>query len=161
MKGTYTIKSFCSLDLEFHTLRCRPFWKPRQFTVITIAVYIPLQANTDQALRELYGNIREQKSLQNTFNTSSTRMEIVYWTIVTLPSGTHTGPSPAHLSANRITLPFCFCLLIGRKWNVKHPPSGQSNAGRTNRTLCGLFWSRGLRHVPGSVWWRQRRIQIL
>ncbi len=32
-------------------------------------------------------------------------------------------------------LRFCFCLLIGRNWNVKHPPSGQFNAGRTNRTL--------------------------
>ncbi len=39
-------------------------------------------------------------------------MEIVYSTIVTLLSGTHTSPSPAHLLANRITLPFCFCLLI-------------------------------------------------
>ncbi len=27
------------------------------------------------------------------------------------------------------------CLLIGRNWNEKHPPSGQFNAGRTNRTL--------------------------
>ncbi len=41
----------------------------------------------------------------------------------------------ARLSANRITPPFCFCLLIGRNWNEKHPPSGQFNAGRTNRTL--------------------------
>ncbi len=40
-----------------------------------------------------------------------------------------------HLSANRIILPFCSCLLIGRNWNEKHPPSGQFNAGRTNRTL--------------------------
>ncbi len=42
MKGTYTIKSFCSPDLEFHTLLCRPFWLPREFTAIIItAVYIP------------------------------------------------------------------------------------------------------------------------
>ncbi len=55
MKGTYTIKSFCSPDLEFHTLLCRPFWLPRDFTAIIItAVYIPPQANTDQALKELY-----------------------------------------------------------------------------------------------------------
>ncbi len=83
-RNIHSIKSFCSPDLEFHTLLCRPFWLP---------------------------------------------------TIVTPPSRTHTSPSPAHLSANRITLPFCSCLLIGRNWNVKHPPSGQSNAGRTNRTL--------------------------
>ncbi len=73
MKGTYTNKSrnkwnksFCSPDLEFHTLLCRPFWLPREFTAIIItAVYIPPpppQANTDQALRELYGNISEQET---------------------------------------------------------------------------------------------------
>ncbi len=120
----------------------------------------PPQANTDQALRELYRNISEQetahpdaafiitgdfnkanfrtiapKYFQHVFGDTSTRVEIVYSTIVTLLSGTHTSPSPAHLSANRITLPFCSCLLIGRNWNVKHPPSGQFIAGRTNRTL--------------------------
>ncbi len=74
--------------------------------------------------------------LQNTFNTSpSTRVVIVYWTTVTPPSGMPTNPSLVHLSANRITLPFCSCLLIGRNWNEKHLPSGQSNAGQTNWTL--------------------------
>ncbi len=59
----HSIKSFCSPDLEFHTLLCRPFWLPRDFTAIIItAVYIPPQANTDQALRELYGNISEQET---------------------------------------------------------------------------------------------------
>ncbi len=63
MKGIYTIKSFCSPDLEFHMLLCRPFWLPREFTAFIItAVYIPPQANTDQALRELYGNISEQET---------------------------------------------------------------------------------------------------
>ncbi len=39
------------------------FWLPREFTaIITTAVYIPPQANTDQALRELYGNISEQET---------------------------------------------------------------------------------------------------
>ncbi len=42
---------------------CRPFWLPREFTAIIItAVYIPPQANTDQALKELYGNISEQET---------------------------------------------------------------------------------------------------
>ncbi len=63
MKGTYTLKSFCSPDLEFHMLLCRPFWLPREFTAIIItAVYILPQANTDQALRELYGNISEEET---------------------------------------------------------------------------------------------------
>ncbi len=56
-------KSFCSPDLEFHMLLCRPFWLMREFTAIIItAVYIPPQANTDQALKELYGNISEQET---------------------------------------------------------------------------------------------------
>ncbi len=64
MKGTYTLLNpSASPDLEFHTLLCRPFWLPREFTAIIItAVYIPPQANTDQALRELYGNISEQET---------------------------------------------------------------------------------------------------
>ncbi len=56
-RNIHSIKSFCSPDLEFHMLLCRPFWLPREFTAVIIpAVYIPPQANTDQALRELYGN---------------------------------------------------------------------------------------------------------
>ncbi len=44
-------------------LLCQPFWLPREFTTIIItAVFIPPQANTDQALRELYGNISEQET---------------------------------------------------------------------------------------------------
>ncbi len=55
-RNLHSIKSFCSPDLEFHMLLCRPFWLPREFTAIIItAVYIPPQANTDQALKELYG----------------------------------------------------------------------------------------------------------
>ncbi len=62
-RNLHSIKSFCSPDLEFHMLLCRPFWLPKEFTVIIItAVYIPPQANTDQALKELYGNISEQET---------------------------------------------------------------------------------------------------
>ncbi len=44
-------------------LLCRPFWLPREFTAIIIAaVYIPPQANIEQALKELYGNISEQET---------------------------------------------------------------------------------------------------
>ncbi len=47
-------------------LLCRPFWLPRVFTAIIItAVYIPPQANTDQALKELYGNISEQETVHS------------------------------------------------------------------------------------------------
>ncbi len=126
MKETYTIKSFCSPDLEFHTLLCRPFWLPREFTAIIItAVYIPPQANTDQALRELYGNISEQETAhpdatfvvtgdlnKANFRTiapkylPSTRVVIVYWTTATLPSGTPTNPYrwkvPCHVQQRQL-----------------------------------------------------------
>ncbi len=52
-RNIHSIKSFCSPDLEFHMLLCRLFWLPREFTAIIITnVYIPPQANTDQALKE-------------------------------------------------------------------------------------------------------------
>ncbi len=45
-------------------LLCRPFWLPREFTAIVVkAVYIPPQVNTDQALKELYGDISEQETV--------------------------------------------------------------------------------------------------
>ncbi len=131
MKGTYTLLN-PSADLEFHMLLCRPFWLPREFTAIIItAVYIPPQANTDQALKELYGNISEQETahpdaafvVTGDFNKANFRtivpkyfqhITIVYWTTATLPFGMPTNPSPIHLSVNRITLSFCSCLLIGR-----------------------------------------------
>ncbi len=62
-RNLHSTKCFCSPDLEFYMLLCRPFWLPREFTAIIItAVYIPPQANTDQALRELYGNKSEQET---------------------------------------------------------------------------------------------------
>ncbi len=63
-RNLHCIKSFYSPDLEFHMLMCRPFWLPREFTAIIItAVYILPQANTDQALKELYGYISEQETV--------------------------------------------------------------------------------------------------
>ncbi len=63
-RNLHSIKAFCSPDLEFHMLLCRPFWLRREFTAIIItAVYILPQANTDQALKELYGNISEQETV--------------------------------------------------------------------------------------------------
>ncbi len=124
-------------DLECHMLLCRPFWLPREFTAIIImAVYIPPQANTDQALRELYGNISEQETahldaafiIMGDFNKANFRtIAPKYFQHITINTRgdcvldhcyTHFRDeyksSPAHLSANRITLPFCSCLLIGR-----------------------------------------------
>ena len=48
-------KSFCSPDLQFLTIKCRPHYLPREFSSITItAAYIPPQADTSMALNELY-----------------------------------------------------------------------------------------------------------
>ena len=48
------LKSFCSPNLEFLTIKCRPFYQPREFsTVIVTTVYIPPQADTNTALKEL------------------------------------------------------------------------------------------------------------
>ncbi len=35
-RNLHPIKSFCSPDMEFHMLLCRPFWLPREFTAIII-----------------------------------------------------------------------------------------------------------------------------
>ncbi|KAI5087280.1 gastrula zinc finger protein XlCGF28.1-like [Silurus meridionalis] len=49
--------------VEFVTIRCRPFYLPREFTTVYIVgVYIPLSANAKEALSELYGAISD---LQN------------------------------------------------------------------------------------------------
>ncbi len=64
-RNLHSIKSFCSPDLEFHMLLCQPFWLPREFTAIIItAVYIPPQANTDQALKLLRGTLIKPTSEQ-------------------------------------------------------------------------------------------------
>ncbi len=35
-RNLHSIKSFCSPDLEFHMLLCRPFWLPREFTAVIV-----------------------------------------------------------------------------------------------------------------------------
>ncbi len=63
MKGTYTLLNPSAPLIWNFICLCQPFWLPKEFTAITItAVYIPPQANTDQALRELYRNISEQET---------------------------------------------------------------------------------------------------
>ena len=49
------LKSFCSPNLEFLTAKCRPYYLPREFSLVIItAVYIPPQADTTTALKELH-----------------------------------------------------------------------------------------------------------
>jgi len=59
--STDIIKTHCSPEIEYLTLKCRPFYAPRDFTVILItAVYIPPQANAKLALEELHNTINSQ-----------------------------------------------------------------------------------------------------
>ncbi|KAF0029423.1 hypothetical protein F2P81_018528 [Scophthalmus maximus] len=54
-KGTKILSSSCSPHLEHLTIMCRPIFLPNEFTsVISTAVYIPPQANTDKALSVLH-----------------------------------------------------------------------------------------------------------
>ncbi|KAI4881601.1 hypothetical protein NFI96_007439 [Prochilodus magdalenae] len=58
-----TIEQHCSLDLEFLTLRCRPFFLPREFSAVLLtAVYVPPQANAKLALSRLHDAINNQLS---------------------------------------------------------------------------------------------------
>ena len=57
------VERFCSPDLEFALLRCRPHYIPREFSVILIwAVYIPPQADAKLALARLANAISAQQS---------------------------------------------------------------------------------------------------
>ncbi len=57
-----TTDTYCSPDLEYLSVRCRPFYLPREFTVIIItAVYIPPDANTTSALDYLLTAISKQQ----------------------------------------------------------------------------------------------------
>ncbi|CDQ99431.1 unnamed protein product [Oncorhynchus mykiss] len=48
------LQSICSPDVEFLTIKCRPYYLPRGFSsVIDTAVYIPPQTDSTTALKEL------------------------------------------------------------------------------------------------------------
>lgn len=58
-----TVASYCSPDIELLTVNCRPFYLPREFTVVSItAVYVPPSANTKEAMTVLYRTISELQS---------------------------------------------------------------------------------------------------
>lgn len=56
------IDHHCSPDLEFMSVKCRPFFLPRELTVVIVtAVYIPPQANINTALSLLLNTINHQQ----------------------------------------------------------------------------------------------------
>lgn len=57
------VSSHCSLDIEFMTVICRPFYLPREITLVSItAVYVPPSSNTKEAMSVLYRTISELQS---------------------------------------------------------------------------------------------------
>lgn len=55
------VDKYCCPDLELLTVRCRPFFLPREFTIVTImGVYIPPQAKAKLALEKLHDAINKQ-----------------------------------------------------------------------------------------------------
>ena len=53
--ATHTVGTFCSPDLEYLAVKCRPFKLVRELSsIVSVAAYIPPQANAKLALEELY-----------------------------------------------------------------------------------------------------------
>ncbi|XP_071356968.1 uncharacterized protein [Trachinotus anak] len=57
-KDVTVILQHCSPDMETFIINCRPFYSPREFTsIILVSVYIPPQANVQEAQRALADQI--------------------------------------------------------------------------------------------------------
>ncbi len=55
-RNIHSIKSFCSPDLEFHMLLCRPFCLPREFTAIIVILFtFPLKPTQTRHSRNRMG----------------------------------------------------------------------------------------------------------
>ncbi len=133
-RNLHSIKTFCSPDLEFHMLLCRPFWLPREFTAIIITdFYIPPQANTDQALKELYGNIREQETAHPdaAFVVTGDCNKANFRTI-----------APKYVQQITITtcgdcvLDHCYSLFRDAYESLPHPPFGKSDHSNHSAPAC-------------------------
>ena len=136
-----TLKSFCSHKLECLTIKCRPYYLPREFSsVIVTAVYILPQADAKTALKELRWNLCK---LENTypeaafivagdFNKANLRKRLLK-SYQDIDCSTRTAKTLDHCyttfqnaytalySANRTTIPSCSSPPIGRHSNRKHP----------------------------------------
>ena len=56
--NTVTVDTHCCPNLEYMTVKCRPLYIPREFTVVmTTVVYIPPGANANVAIGLLHGSI--------------------------------------------------------------------------------------------------------
>ncbi len=181
-RNIHSIKSFCSPDLEFHmpsvsTILATEGNLP---AVIITAFYIPPQANTDQALRELYGNISEQETanpyaafvVTGDFNKANFRtIAPKYFQHITI-----------NTCGDRV-MDHCYTPFRDAYKSLPRPPFGKSDhssvlllpayrqklkreapalrtiqcwSDQSDSILQDCFDHVGLEHVPGSVWWRHR-----
>ena len=64
-KGVSRVSRFCSPEVEYIVINCRPHYLPREFSAILfVAVYLPLQADAGNktALSQLYKEISKQET---------------------------------------------------------------------------------------------------
>jgi len=58
------VDTYCSADLEFLIIKCRPFYLPREFTcIVAAAVYVPPDTNANVAMKELCAAISKLQTL--------------------------------------------------------------------------------------------------
>lgn len=64
-----SVSTSCSQNLELLTLKCQPFYLPREMTVFFFisAVYVPPSANVEEAMLELYNISEQQKEHPDAF----------------------------------------------------------------------------------------------
>jgi hypothetical protein len=138
------LKSFCSSDLEFLTIKCWPYYLPRElFSVIATAMYIPRKRIPRRPSRNFTG-------LYANWEPYILRLHLLYLGILTKliweqgylkiyqhidcstrASNMHTRPSPSLLLANLTMTQSCCSPPIGRNKNRKCPCLGL--VGLTNR----------------------------
>lgn len=64
-QDSVTVSTYCSKHIELMTVKCRSFYLPHELTAIYImAVYVPPNANTEEAMAVLYNNISQQQKEQ-------------------------------------------------------------------------------------------------
>ncbi len=125
------IDRHCSPDVEYMSVRCRPFFLPRELTVVIVtAVYIPPDASVNTALSLLLNTINEQQRvypngvhiIAGDFNKANLKTVLpklyqhvkcstrgrTLWIMFTPTLSMPTEPYPSPTSASQTIFPSCF-----------------------------------------------------
>jgi hypothetical protein len=65
MSNIKEVSRYCSPEVEYLMISCRPYYLPREFSsVLSVAIYLPPQnkAGTKTALKQLYKAIRKEEN---------------------------------------------------------------------------------------------------